>query len=109
MVEFYRNLWEKKLGKLESLRQAQLAMIRNYHPQQGRLRGAAAPASVASATLCPRSAAQARASQPQLRGAGETRRVDPQASKKAQESLRSGDRQLPPFYWASFVLSGDWR
>jgi CHAT domain-containing protein len=27
MVEFYRNLWQKKLGKLEALRQAQLAML----------------------------------------------------------------------------------
>ena len=26
MVEFYKNLWQKKLGKLESLRQAQLAL-----------------------------------------------------------------------------------
>jgi CHAT domain-containing protein len=114
MVEFYRNLWEKKLGKLEALRQAQLAMIRGYDPQQGRLRGAA-PAStvasaatrVASAALCPRSAAQAK--QDQLRGGGQTRRVEPEAFKKAQERLRSGDRLLPPFYWSSFVLSGDWR
>jgi CHAT domain-containing protein len=28
MVEFYHNLWNKRLGKLESLRQAQLAMLR---------------------------------------------------------------------------------
>jgi CHAT domain-containing protein/Tfp pilus assembly protein PilF len=39
MVEFYRNLWEKKLGKLESLRQAQLTMIRQYDPVAKRLRG----------------------------------------------------------------------
>ncbi len=28
MVEFYSNLWEKKLPKLEALRQAQLWMLR---------------------------------------------------------------------------------
>jgi CHAT domain-containing protein len=39
MVEFYRNLWEKKLGKLESLRQAQLTMMRKYDPATKRLRG----------------------------------------------------------------------
>jgi CHAT domain-containing protein len=37
MVEFYRNLWEQKLGKLESLRQAQLAMIRRYDPKRARM------------------------------------------------------------------------
>jgi CHAT domain-containing protein len=40
MVEFYRNLWEKKLGKLESLRQAQLTMLRGYDPRRNALRGA---------------------------------------------------------------------
>ena len=39
MVGFYKNLWVKKLGKLESLRQAQLAMIRGYNPKTGQLRG----------------------------------------------------------------------
>lgn len=58
MVEFYKNLWQKRLGKLESLRRAQLAMLR-----------------------------------------GELHRP-PTAS--------DGDR-LPPFYWAAFVLNGDWR
>ena len=39
MVEFYKNLWEKKLGKLEALRQAQLTMLREYDPTTGKLRG----------------------------------------------------------------------
>ena len=30
MVQFYKNLWEKKLPKLEALRQAQLMMLREY-------------------------------------------------------------------------------
>lgn len=41
MVEFYRNLWEKKLGKLESLRQAQLTLLQQYNPREGGLRGVA--------------------------------------------------------------------
>ena len=34
MVEFYRNLWQKKLGRAEALRQAQLSMLRGklYRP-----------------------------------------------------------------------------
>lgn len=32
MREFYRNLWNRKLSKLESLRQAQLAMLRGQLP-----------------------------------------------------------------------------
>ena len=39
MVEFYKNLWEKKLSKVESLRQAQLAMIKRYDLKEGKLRG----------------------------------------------------------------------
>ena len=32
MVEFYRNLWEKKLPQGEALRQAQLTMLNQYDP-----------------------------------------------------------------------------
>ena len=39
MIEFYRNLWHKKMSKLEALRQAQLTMIFNYDPQERVLRG----------------------------------------------------------------------
>jgi hypothetical protein len=40
MDEFYRNLWQRGLGKLQALRQAQLAILRNYDKQQARPRGA---------------------------------------------------------------------
>jgi CHAT domain-containing protein len=40
MSEFYSNLWELKLGKLESLRAAQETMRRRYDPVAGRLRPA---------------------------------------------------------------------
>ena len=39
MTEFYRNLWDRNLGKLESLRQSQLRMIRYYDAQAGEFRG----------------------------------------------------------------------
>ena len=77
MGEFYRNLWEKKLGKLDALRQAQLSMLRQYDPQEG-----------------------------QLRGPGAVRPVDPAKLAAAREAR---GQPLSPFYWGSFVLSGDWK
>ena len=69
MQEFYTNLWQKKLGKLEALRQAQLAMIRRYDPQRKKLRA---------------------------------RGLDVAETQRAFQ-------QGAPFYWAAFMLSGDWR
>jgi CHAT domain-containing protein/tetratricopeptide (TPR) repeat protein len=81
MAEFYRNLWERKLPKLEALRRAQLAMLLHYDAKAGRLRSPGAPVP-----------------------------VDPAELVAAREKLRSASRPpLPPLYWASFVLSGDWR
>lgn len=80
MTEFYRNLWEKKLSKLEALRQAQLKMLTGYDPRQGKLR------------------------------AGMTQRpIDEKAIEEARAALKPGETLVPPFYWAAFVLSGDWR
>jgi CHAT domain-containing protein len=77
MVAFYHNLWVKKLGKLEALRQAQLSMIHGFDAKAGVARG------------------------PKLNG------------KKFQFSTSkaktSKSRSLPPYYWAAFTLSGDWR
>jgi CHAT domain-containing protein len=81
MAEFYRNLWERKLPKLEALRRAQLAMLLHYDAKGEKLRapGAAVP-------------------------------VDPAELAAARAKLRSAGRSpLPPLYWAGFVLSGDWR
>ena len=39
MVEFYKNLWDKKMSKVEALRQAQIFMITNYDLRTGKLRG----------------------------------------------------------------------
>ena len=80
MIEFYKNLWEKKLGKLQALRQAQLKMLREYDAQAG-----------------------------QMRGSGMFTKVDRDKLAHAKE-VKSGQSQpLSPAYWAAFVLSGDWR
>lgn len=39
MEEFYRNIWVKRLGKLDALRQAQLEMLSRYDTASGELRG----------------------------------------------------------------------
>jgi len=79
MAEFYKNLWEKKLSRLEALRQAQLTMLSDFAPQRTPRRGgikAEGPERVEDL--------------PELPPAG-------------------GSQRLPPYYWAAFVLSGDWR
>ena len=65
MERFYQNLWEKKMGKLQALREAQLWMMHE---------------------------------------AGQRGLV---VLKEGQPPIK--DRPLPPYYWAPFVLSGDWR
>ena len=72
MAEFYKNLWKKRLPRLESLRQAQLAMINAYRSRSS--------------------------------GKSSGRVAD---QRKADEN--GGADQLPPVFWAGFVLSGDWR
>jgi CHAT domain-containing protein/tetratricopeptide (TPR) repeat protein len=81
MREFYRNLWEKGLPRLEALRRAQLTMLLHYDAKGGRLR---APGTAVA--------------------------VDPAGLARAREAMRAaGRRPLPPLYWAAFTLSGDWR
>ncbi len=72
MVEFYKNLWQKKLGKLQALRAAQLKMIHHYDAKSGEVRG---------------------------------------LGNKPVKLIASDNKpnKLPPFYWAAFQLSGDWR
>ena len=63
MIDFYENLWEKKMSRVEALWQAQLKMLR-----EGVHRGLA---------------------------------IDDQPADE--------QKRLPPYYWAAFELSGDWR
>ena len=65
MEHFYENHWEKNMGVLPALREAQLTMLR-----EGRQRGV-------------------------VRDDEPSPAVDP--------------KRAPPYYWAAFVLSGDWR
>jgi CHAT domain-containing protein len=79
MAAFYENLWEKKMPTLEALRQAQLTMLKEYEPMAGK-----------------------------LRGPGTEHAVDPGELARAKELPRNVT-SLSPFYWSSFVLSGDWK
>jgi CHAT domain-containing protein len=80
MGEFYKNLWHNQMGKLEALRAAQLAVIRRYDAKLGR-----------------------------LRGSGPTVKVDPKKLAAARLVDPTAHKPLLPFFWAGFVLSGDWR
>ena len=81
MTEFYKNLWEKKLPRIEALRHAQLTMLYGYDPKTK-----------------------------SLRGAGETVNVDPKKlARLPQGGQNVPSQRTPPSYWAAFVLSGDWR
>ncbi|MBS0266234.1 MAG: CHAT domain-containing protein [Planctomycetes bacterium] len=155
MTEFYRNLWEKKLPKLEALRQAQLKMLHEYDPKHAPNRGtevelaplhsgrpdsntavrnliAASGLSLVVFALwlivriikrgerwAKRTAAAlalALAMSP-FTAAPATRLFErvfpPAALPVAFDSKPSADSpQEPgpsPYYWAAFVLSGDWR
>jgi CHAT domain-containing protein len=73
MQRFYENLWQKKLGKLAALREAQIYLLRD----QDKSRDGNRDKENRGLTLI--------GDQPDDAGA------------------------LSPFYWAAFVLSGDWR
>lgn len=73
MRRFYKNLWDKKMGKLAALREAQLWMLREV-PKDPKLRSAA------------------------TRGLN-LHDAEPEMS----------TTEMPPYFWAAFVLSGDWR
>jgi CHAT domain-containing protein len=64
MIDFYDNLWQKKMAKAEALRQAQLKMLREGAQDRGLV--------------------------------------------KIEQPVGK-DQRMPPYYWAGFVLSGDWR
>ena len=70
-TEFYKNLIERKLGRLEALRQAQLTVLTRFDARTG-----------------------------VLRAVGGTEPLVPKG--------KPGER-TPAFFWAAFVLSGDWR
>jgi CHAT domain-containing protein len=90
MEEFYTNLWQKKLDRLESLRQAQLMVLR--HPERVEAR----------AKELARALRQQGATVALLR----TRGIDDEAV-AAAVPVENGRRRSPPAWWAAWLLSGD--
>ncbi len=82
MERFYFHLWEKKLSRLEALRQAQLDVLRGPGLVRRRLKDLVL-------AVGPKAARG-------LRGIGEAVETD------------AGERS-PPAWWAAWQLSGDWR
>jgi CHAT domain-containing protein/tetratricopeptide (TPR) repeat protein len=93
MEEFYSRLWGKpKLTKLEALRQAQLAILRD-------------PARVRKRTEILLAEARKRGvPEEELRGPGRLALDLPDGGK-----VEAAPRRSPEAWWAAFVLSGDWR
>ncbi len=83
MEQFYTNLWDKKLPKLEALRLAQLAVLND-------------PGLVTK-----------RRAELAKRGIGETAVKLPPVGRI--ESPNGGATRSDPALWAAFVLSGDGR
>ncbi len=79
MTEFYRNLWEKQMDKIDALREAQLSMLRGYDPKSGKLQ----------------------------RGL-DSKSGQVNLNKKTSSGASTSQR-LDPRFWAAFQLSGDWR
>jgi CHAT domain-containing protein len=93
MEEFYTRLWgKKKVSRLEALRQAQLAVLRD--PGRVRRRTAALLADARKRGV-PEEA---------LRGPGRLALDLPDGGK-----VESAAKRSPEAWWAAFVLSGDWR
>lgn len=79
MVRFYGNLWEKKMGKLEALREAQLWVMK-----EGKAAGLD-------------------------RGIDDESVVVKETRKEAVKAEGSTKGEtLPPKYWAAWILSGAW-
>jgi CHAT domain-containing protein len=93
MEQFYHHLWGAQApGKLEALRRAQLAVLRDparVEKRRQELRDALAKRGVAEAVL-------------QTRGLG-------QKAGKPEVDVEGGSGRSHPAWWAAFVLSGDTR
>jgi CHAT domain-containing protein len=93
MEEFYHHLWQAQApGKLEALRRAQLAVLRDparVEKRRQELRDALASRGVAEAVL-------------------QTRGLGPKAG-RPQVDAEGGSGRSHPAWWAAFVLSGDTR
>jgi CHAT domain-containing protein/uncharacterized protein HemY len=78
MVRFYGNLWEKKMGKLEALREAQLWVMK-----EGKAAGLD-------------------------RGIDDESVMVKETKKDSVKVEATKGEMLPPKYWAAWILSGAW-
>jgi CHAT domain-containing protein len=89
MEEFYSNLWQKKLPRLQALRQAQLTVLgdpQRVEVRRRQLRAELAARGIAADVL-------------------ERRGLAPKAVKVDADA--PGGRRSHPAWWAAFLLSGD--
>jgi CHAT domain-containing protein/tetratricopeptide (TPR) repeat protein len=86
MEQFYTNLWQKRLSKLEALRQAQLTVLRHPELVEARRQGLLAEVKKKGWRAVA------------LRGL---------TAEKVTAGKPGADRRSPPAWWAAFVLSGD--
>jgi len=91
MEEFYTNLWQRKLSRVEALRQAQLTVMKDperVKARAGELRDLLVKRGVSEEVLASR---------------GLKKAVDLPDGGKTE----TGARRSPPSWWAAFLLSGD--
>ncbi|OLE97474.1 MAG: hypothetical protein AUG75_07815 [Cyanobacteria bacterium 13_1_20CM_4_61_6] len=93
MAAYYKRLQAGE-GRTEALRQVQLKMIQSGAPGADRRQAAGA----GNTTLADASAAAPAGASAQQRGLG---------LERGQKTL--GEDRSHPFYWASFIQSGEWR
>jgi CHAT domain-containing protein len=89
MEDFYHNLWQKRMTRLEALRQAQLAVLRD-------------PGRVEARDRELRQELAKQGTEVALRGGSKQPLPLPEGGRVDEKARRSH-----PAYWAAFVLSGD--
>jgi CHAT domain-containing protein/Tfp pilus assembly protein PilF len=100
MADYYKRLQAGE-GRTEALRQVQLTMIKSNTPEaEGRRQTAGA----AGATLATAAPTAAKTSAPGPGSSAQQRDVGIEQRQKTPAEDRSH-----PFYWASFIQSGEWR
>lgn len=98
MERFYRNLWDRDLPTHEALREAQLWML-NQGPRRGEPR-AAAQSDSDSDSEPPRGV---------VREKSESKTLAQRGAVRERAGAQDASNRASPYYWAPFVLSGDWR
>ena len=90
MERFYRNYFEKEMGKQEALREAQLWILNNPNETQRPIDKKNVLVANADGTR------------------GAIRKKKPFVTNSADQEFTQNSR-THPYFWAPFILSGDWR